>query len=65
MPTLRGEKSACLAVGWVLLIAARNLQPLPTHPCECGSDSWDFLRIGEVVERSALAFLVVLAGWLD
>ena len=50
--------ATCLAVGWVLLIAARNVQSPSTHPFGCGSDPWDFLRIGEVVERSALAFLV-------
>jgi hypothetical protein len=48
----------CLAVGWVLLIASRNMQAPSTGQFECGSDPWDFLRIGEMVERSSLAFIV-------
>ena len=47
-----------LAIAWVLLIAARNPQPLFTSRFECGSDPWDFLRIGEMVEPSSLVFIV-------
>lgn len=47
-----------LALGWVVLIAARNAPPAFSSRFECGSDPWDFLHLGEMVERSALAFLV-------
>jgi len=47
-----------LTVGWVLLIAAKNPQPLFTSRFECGSDPWDFLRIGEMLEPSSLQFIV-------
>jgi hypothetical protein len=48
-----------LALAWVLLIAARNSQPAPfTSRHECGSDPWDFLRVGELVELRSLAFIV-------
>lgn len=51
--------AACFAVAWVLLIAARNGPlPLSTSQFECGSDPWDFLRIGEIVQSSSLAFVV-------
>jgi len=48
----------CLAVACALLIAGRVSQPLSASRFECGSDPWDFLRIGEVLEPSTLAFLV-------
>jgi len=47
-----------LAIVWVLLIGARNVQPAFRTPAGCGSDPWDFLRVGEVVELRVLAFLV-------
>lgn len=50
--------AACFAVAWMLLIAARNLQPSVASPLECSTDPWDFLRIGETVELSSLAFIV-------
>ena len=50
--------AVCLAIAWALLIAARNSPPAFTSRFECGSDPWDFLRIGEVLEPSTLAFLV-------
>ena len=50
--------AACLAVAWVLLIAARNSHPVSTSQFDCGSDPRDFLRIGEMVELSSLAFIV-------
>ncbi|HEX6703793.1 MAG TPA: hypothetical protein VF169_03460 [Albitalea sp.] len=50
--------AACLAVAWALLIAARNLEPVSTSQPGCGSDPSDFLRIGEMVEKSSLAFIV-------
>lgn len=50
--------ASCLAIGWVLLIASRNLQPLPTHRFGCTTDPWDFLHIGELVELRNLAFIV-------
>ena len=50
--------AVCLAVGWALLITARNLpSPAASRP-GCGADPWDFLRLGEIVELSSLAFLV-------
>jgi hypothetical protein len=50
--------AVCLAIAWVLLIAARNSEPLFTSRFECGSDPRDFLRIGEMVESSSLRFIV-------
>ena len=50
--------AVCLAIAWALLIVARNPQPLFSSRFECGSDPWDFLRIGELVEPSSLGFLV-------
>lgn len=50
--------AACLGVAWVLLIVARNWQPQFTSRFECGTDPWDFLRVGEVVESSSLAYIV-------
>lgn len=72
-----------LAVAWVLLIGARNPQFLflaeknPQHHFasrfECGSDPWDFLRIGELLEASSLLFIVeahcanvrYVPGWIE
>ncbi|HKX42717.1 MAG TPA: hypothetical protein VJO99_16290 [Burkholderiaceae bacterium] len=50
--------AACLALAWVLLIATRNLQPQFTPWSGCGTDPWDFLPVGEMVEPSSLAFIV-------
>ena len=51
--------AVCLAIAWVLLIAARNSQqPHFSSRSECGADPWDFLRIGEMVELSSLGFIV-------
>ena len=50
--------AACLVVACALLIGARVSQPITASRFECGSDPWDFLRIGEMLEPSALAFLV-------
>lgn len=50
--------AVCLAVAWVLLIAARNSQPLFASRFECGTDPWDFLHLGEVVELNSLAYIV-------
>lgn len=50
--------SACLFVAWVLMIAARALQSPPSVRPGCGTDPWDFLRVGEILESSSLAFLV-------
>ena len=50
--------AACLAIAWAVLIVARNSQPLFTSRFECGSDPWDFLRIGEMVDPSSLGFIV-------
>ena len=55
---ISGALVACLAVAWVVLIAARSSPPLFTSRFECGSDPWDFLRIGEIVEPSSLGFIV-------
>jgi len=48
----------CLAVACALLIAGRVSQPLSASRFECGSDPWDFLRIGEMVDPSSLGFIV-------
>lgn len=50
--------AVCLAAGWVLLIAARNVQPGPAGPHGCSSDPWDFLPIGETVVPSTLVAIV-------
>lgn len=47
-----------LTIAWVLLIAARNPQPQFASRFECGSDPWEFLRIGEILEPTSLVFLV-------
>ena len=49
---------ACLGLAWVLLIASGSSTPLFTSRFECGSDPWDFLHVGELVEPSSLGFLV-------
>ena len=50
--------AVALALAWVLLIAARD-SPAPfTSRFECGSDPWDFLRVGEMVELRSLAYIV-------
>ena len=50
--------AVALAVAWFALIAARN-GPAPfTSRHECGSDPWDFLHLGELVDVRSLAFLV-------
>jgi hypothetical protein len=54
----RRALGVALTVAWVLLIAARNPQPLFSSRFECGSDPWDFLRIGEMLEPSSLRFIV-------
>jgi hypothetical protein len=56
----RGSRAlaVCLAIGWALLIASRNVpSPVSSRP-GCGADPWDFLRVGEIVELSSLAFIV-------
>lgn len=50
--------AVCFAVAWALLIASRNWQPHVTSRPGCGTDPWDFLRVGETVELSSLAFIV-------
>jgi hypothetical protein len=50
--------AACLAIAWVLLIAARNAPAPPTGAPGCRSDPWDFLRVGEMIEPESLAFIV-------
>ena len=51
--------AVCLAIAWwLLLITARNSQPLFTSRFECGSDPMDFLRIGEIMEPKSLQFIV-------
>lgn len=47
-----------LVIAWVLLIVAKNPQRPFSSRFECGSDPWDFLRIGEILEPSSLQFLV-------
>lgn len=50
--------AACLAIAWVLLIAARNSQPASADRFGCLSDPSDFLHVGETVELRSLAFIV-------
>ena len=50
--------AACLALAWVLLIAVPNWQPVPASRSGCGSDPWDFLRLGEMMEPGSLGFIV-------
>ena len=47
-----------LIVGGMLLIAAHQPHPPFTSRSECGTDPWDFLHIGEIMEGSSLAFVV-------
>lgn len=62
-----------LTIAWVLLIVAKNPQPQFASRYECGSDPWDFLRIGEMLESSSLQFIVdahcanarYLEGWIE
>ena len=60
--TFPDRRSRALAVGlalaWVLLIALRNVPTAAASRPGCGADPWDFLRLGEIVELSTLAFLV-------
>ena len=48
----------CLAIACALLVAARASEPEAAGRLECGSDPWDFLPVGELLEPSSLAFLV-------
>jgi hypothetical protein len=66
--------AACLIVGWVLLLSVRALNPPVVTLRECRSDPWDFLPAGELLEASALAFIVeahcanakyVPEGWIE
>lgn len=50
--------AACLAVGCLLLVVARNWQPLVTSQFVRGSDPWDFLGLGEILGTSSSAFIV-------
>ena len=50
--------AVCLAFAWALMIFAGNSQPVSPSRFECGTDPWDFLRIGELVEPSSLGFIV-------
>ena len=47
-----------LAIGWALLILARNPQVPFTSRFQCGSDPRDFLRIGDMMEPSSPRFVV-------
>jgi hypothetical protein len=49
---------ACLAFGWLFVIATHDSRPAFSSRFECGSDPWDILRIGELLEPSSLAFIV-------
>ena len=63
-----------MLVGWALLIVVSALRPVAPGRLECRTDPWDFLRIGELLEPSSLAFLVeahcanakyVPDGWIE
>jgi len=66
--------AVCVAAAWVLLIAARNTQPVDAAPFECGSDPWDFLPVGETVASRDLVVIVeahcanakyLPGGWIE
>lgn len=50
--------AVCFAVACWLFIAARNWQPPFTAPFGCGTDPWDFLPVGEIIDSASLAFIV-------
>ena len=62
-----------LTIAWVLVIVAKNPQPHFSSRFECGSDPWEFLRIGEMLEPSSLQFLIeahcsnprYAPGWIE
>ena len=65
--------AVCLAIAWALLIATRPSPPVGASRFGCGSDPWDFLAVGELLEASSLAFLVeahcanakYVPGWIE
>ena len=53
--------AVALAIGWFLLIVARNppVSPPPfASRYECGSAPWEFLRLGELLDPGSLQFIV-------
>ena len=48
----------CLIFAWGLMIVTQQSRPAFSSRFECGSDPWDILRIGEMLEPSSLAFIV-------
>jgi hypothetical protein len=69
----RRALGVCLTIGWVLLIVAKNPHPPFGSRFECGSDPWDILHIGEILEPSSLQFIVdahcsnarYVPGWIE
>ena len=49
---------ACLIFAWGIVIVTQNTRPAFSSRFECGSDPWDILRVGEILEPSSLAFIV-------
>ena len=49
---------AGLVIAWFLVIVSYNPRTLFTSRFECGSDPWDFLRIGETLDPRSLGFIV-------
>lgn len=47
-----------LVMGWLFVAAGHDHRPAFTSRHECGTDPLDFLRIGEIVEKSTLRFIV-------
>jgi hypothetical protein len=49
---------AAVILAWILLLAAQEPRAPFTSRFECGSDPWDFLHVGEMLEPSSLGFIV-------
>ena len=49
---------ACFVLAWILMIGSYEPRPLFSSRFECGSDPWDFLRVGEILDPRSLGFIV-------
>ena len=47
-----------LIFAWGLMIVTQQPRPAFSSRFECGSDPWDILRVGELLEPSSLSFIV-------
>ena len=56
------QASQVLGIGvifaWGIALVMQNPRPAFTSRFECGSDPWDILRIGEILDPGSLAFIV-------